>query len=63
MDKDKIVNILYGYLDYMYCDNCRYYSEITDNEYYCEECYRGMNRWGISRSVCENIANKILEES
>ena len=63
MDKDKIVNIIYDYLYYMYCDNCRYDSEITDDEYHCEECYRKMNRWGISKDTCERIADKILEES
>lgn len=58
----QISDIIYNYLDYMYCDNCRYDSEITDDEDHCEDCYRKMNRWAISKNTCDFIADKILKE-
>lgn len=30
--QDDIANIIYGTLDHMYCDNCRFNSEIKESE-------------------------------
>ena len=59
LKKEQISDIIYNYLDYMYCDNCRYDSEITDDDCHCEDCHRKMNRWGISRATCDILAEKI----
>lgn len=43
--QDDIANIIYGTLDHMYCDNCRFNSEIkeSDNgEWNCDECHRNI---------------------
>lgn len=56
----KIADIIYKELNYMYCDNCRYNSEIVDKDEYgcnpnCEDCHRKYNGWGISRKEAERI--------
>lgn len=58
MDIDKIAQIIYDNLPYMYCDNCRYNSEIED-EYRCEDCHRKYNGWGISMATAKGIAKEI----
>lgn len=58
MDIDKIAQIIYDNLPYMYCDNCRYNSEIK-NEYGCEDCHRKYNSWGISMATAKGIAEEI----
>lgn len=62
----KISDILYENLGYMYCDNCRFDSEISKKEseklygnWGCEDCYRKYNGWGISRATCDELARKI----
>lgn len=65
----KIRDYIYDKLDYMYCDNCRFGSEIKEEEctdesgiyWGCEDCYRKYNGWGISKLVSENIAKDIIE--
>jgi len=58
MDIDKIAQIIYDNLPYMYCDNYRYNSEIED-EYGCEDCHRKYNGWGISMATAKGIAKEI----
>lgn len=58
MNIDKIAQIIYDNLSYMYCDNCRYNSEIED-EYGCEDCHRKYNGWGISMAIAKGIAKEI----
>jgi hypothetical protein len=52
----------------MYCDNCRFNSELNqeqfekENGYWgCEDCHRKYNGWGISRAECNSLARKIGE--
>lgn len=61
MNVDKIAQIIYDNLSYMYCDNCRYNSEIED-EYGCEDCHRKYNGWGISMATAKGIAEEIKNE-
>ena len=61
MNIDKIAQIIYNNLPYMYCDNCRYNSEIED-EYGCEGCHRKYNGWGISMATAKGIAKEIKNE-
>lgn len=63
--QDDIANIIYGTLDHMYCDNCRFNSEIkeSDNgEWNCDECHRKYNGWGVSMQESNKIAKEILKQ-
>lgn len=62
--KEKISELIYETLDYMYCDNCRYSSEKTDKSKYnpCEDCYRKMNGWAVAKGTCDRLAEKILKK-
>ena len=64
--QQKIADLLYKELNYMYCDNCRFNSEITEKEsldkygyWGCEDCHRKYNGWGISQSECNRLARVI----
>ena len=53
-------------MSHIYCDNCRFNTEISEeesNEKYgywgCEDCYRKYMGWEISRAACDNLARKI----
>lgn len=61
MNKEKIANIIYNELSYMYCNNCRYRSEIgrDEEEWHCDDCHRKYNAWGISMAEAERIAEMI----
>lgn len=63
MSIEKIAEIIYEELPYMYCDNCRYATEITEDPntdfFPCESCYRKYNGWGISMSEAKRIADMI----
>ena len=63
MNKDKIANIIYNELSYMYCDNCRYATELSndpDTDFSpCDDCHRKYNSWGISMTEAERIAEMI----
>lgn len=61
-----ISDLLYESLDYMYCDNCRFNFEISEEEaikeygyWGCEDCHRKYNGWGISRNACDILVEKI----
>ena len=48
----EIAELLYNEIGYMYCDNCRFSSEIIEedsDEWKCDECHRKYNGWGISK--------------
>lgn len=63
MNKEKIAKIIYDELWYMYCNNCRYDSEIDESDinYGCEECHRKYSGWAISMATAEGIAERICE--
>lgn len=58
MTKDIISEVLYNNINYMYCDNCRYNSEITDDSA-CDYCHRKYNGWAISKSLSDRLADHI----
>lgn len=50
MNKEKIANIIYNELAYMYCDNCRYSHEIDTDEdlwayEYLTDALLGLEKW------------------
>lgn len=58
--EEAISNFIYDSLDYMYCDNCRFNSEVeSDNA--CEDCHRKYNGWGISRRTSDILSEKICK--
>ena len=63
MSTEKIAEIIYEELPYMYCDNCRYATEIAadpDRIFSpCDDCHRKYNSWGISMSEAKRIADII----
>lgn len=66
--KQAIANIIYENLGYMYCDNCRFCSEISEEEsiqkfgyWGCNNCYRKYNGWGISKAKAEYLAEAIMK--
>lgn len=63
MNKKNIANIIYDELSYMYCDNCRYATELIEDPNTdippCDDCHRKSNNWGISMAEAERIATKI----
>lgn len=63
--QDDIASIIYGALDHMYCDNCRFSSEIKESdsdEWNCDECHRKYNGWGVSMQESNRIAKEILKQ-
>lgn len=62
---EKISEIIYNDLCYMYCDNCRYNIEIEPSEeddyYPCDNCHRKYNGWAISKAEANSITNKIIK--
>lgn len=48
--KDKIAQFIYGYLDWAYCDNCRYNFEDEDSDK-CDCCYRKSIHWELSKKL------------
>lgn len=73
LTKQKISDLIYNDLDYMYCDNCRYnterysraienYEDAKPSDYSpCDDCHRKMNGWAISRANADYLAKKIME--
>lgn len=63
--QDDIVKIIYNTLNHMYCDNCRFSSEIKESdsdEWNCDECHRKYNGWGVSMQESNRIAKEILKQ-
>ena len=59
----KISNCIYDRIDYMYCDNCRYGSELEyDEDGYsrCDDCHHKYNGWALSRDCASSLANQIV---
>lgn len=62
VSKEKISDLIYEYIDYMYCDNCRFSIELMEeSESACWDCHRKNNGWGISRRTADAISEKILK--
>ena len=62
--EDDVAKIIYDNLNYMYCDNCRFDSEIKEedsDEWGCDDCHRKYNGWGISMQESKRIAKEILK--
>lgn len=60
---EMISDIIYDYVNYMYCDNCRFGHELAEeSESACEDCHRKYNGWGISRITSDSIAEKICKK-
>jgi hypothetical protein len=64
----QISNLLYKEIGYMYCDNCRFNTELDEEQFEkengywgCDDCHRKYNGWGISRAECDSLARKIGE--
>lgn len=53
--------MIYDSVDYMYCDNCRFNSEMDNYDGACDDCHRKYNGWGISQSESEWLASKICK--
>lgn len=56
--KDKIAQFIYDYLDWAYCDNCRYNFEDSDK---CDCCHRKSINWELSEETAEVLADKIMD--
>lgn len=56
-NKEKIAKIIYDYMGYIYCNNCRNYG----NEELCEWCNRKSMGWKISEECAEKMADAIIE--
>ena len=66
--QQQISNLLYDQLGHIYCDNCRFNTEISKEEsnkkygyWGCNDCYRKYMEWEISRTECDSLARKISE--
>lgn len=60
---EMISDIIYDYVDYMDCDNCRFGHELAEeSENACWDCHRKNNGWGISRGTSDSIAEKICKK-
>lgn len=56
--RDKIAQFIYNYLDWAYCDNCRYNFEDSEN---CDCCHRKSIHWELSKETAEVLADKIMD--
>lgn len=59
----KIADTIYEKLNYMYCDNCRYNENSTD-EYgtnHCEDCHQKENGWAVSKQTAAYIEKLCTE--
>ena len=61
MTREEMAKVIYEELGYMYCNNCRYNSEIGEDapDYGCDDCHRKYNGWGISMAEASRIAKMI----
>ena len=62
--KEAISNLIYKTFNNIYCDNCRYNNTAIEdsNYYYCENCHRKAMNWSVARSICDDLAERILSE-
>ena len=56
--KDKIAQFIYDYLDWAYCDDCRYNFEDSEK---CGYCHRESINWELSKETAEVLADKIID--
>lgn len=64
--KQIVADTIYNYIDYMYCDTCRFHTEIdcsTPESLYnpCEDCHRKYNGWAIAKHTAEDLADRIIK--
>ncbi len=64
--RNAIATMIYESLDHMYCDNCRFGSEIKEADceegmYGCEDCHRKYNGWGISKKEANRLVKQIMD--
>ena len=62
----EISDLIYEALNHMYCDNCRYDSELNSDdvpyaEDRCDNCRRKETGWAVSRAAADSLANRIIE--
>lgn len=65
--EQKIAELLYKELDYTYCHNCRFGTEIKEEDcteescmvWGCEDCHRKYMGWELSKAEAKTIAMKI----
>jgi hypothetical protein len=60
MLKNKIAQIIYDELNYVYCGNCRFDFE-QDNDWHCNSCIGSYEGWSIFMKKSKIISEKILE--
>lgn len=56
--RDKIAQFIYSYLDWVYCDNCRYGFEGSEK---CDCCHRKSISWEISKETAEALTDGIMD--
>ena len=54
--KDRIVDVLMDYFDYIYCDNCKFQE---NNE--CDDCHRKAMGWELGKDYANTVAKAILK--
>ncbi|MDE7242418.1 MAG: hypothetical protein K2O18_00300 [Oscillospiraceae bacterium] len=60
----KISDLIYKTLNHMYCDNCRFDSELYGSgiaDERCGGCHRKENGWAVSRAVTDSLADQIMK--
>ena len=61
MTKQEISNLIYDTFDYIYCNNCRY-ADMNNFYYHCEYCHRKSMIWSVARPVCDELAERIIND-
>lgn len=66
--KKKAIEMVYAKLNTAYCYNCRFHSEMNEDEQkkeygctMCDVCHRKEQNWSISKATCEQIVNDLLK--
>lgn len=54
---NKVKELIFDRLDYVYCHNCRF----CDDDTRCEDCHRRSMNWKISEDTAESLAKEIYE--
>lgn len=58
MTENTISDLIYDALYQAGCDNCRFDIEMPGYGA-CDECRRGGMSWGVSRELCDKLAEEI----
>ncbi len=60
--KEKIMQVIYDYFDWIGCASCRFYEQkFSENDDICDGCTDAFLNWAISKDVAESFANKIMK--